>query len=53
MTRAIAQFETPRLIAAIVLLSLMGTGLFGLVSVVERIALPWRRYTTIGARSVR
>jgi ABC-type nitrate/sulfonate/bicarbonate transport system permease component len=53
MTRAIAQFETPRLVAAIVLLSLMGTGLFGLVSLAERIALPWRRYAAIGARSVR
>lgn len=47
MTRAIAQFETPRLVAAIVLLSLMGTGLFALVGLVERIALPWRKYTAI------
>jgi len=43
MTRAIAQFETPRLVAAIVLLSLMATGLFALVGLVERLVLPWRR----------
>lgn len=48
MTRAIAQFQTPRLVAAIVLLSLMGIGLFAAVSLVERIALPWRRYATVG-----
>jgi ABC-type nitrate/sulfonate/bicarbonate transport system permease component len=47
MTRAIAQFETPRLIAAIVLLSLMGVGLFAAVGVVERWLLPWRRFTTV------
>jgi ABC-type nitrate/sulfonate/bicarbonate transport system permease component len=43
MTRAIAQFETPRLVAAIVLLSLMATGLFALVGLAERMILPWRR----------
>jgi ABC-type nitrate/sulfonate/bicarbonate transport system permease component len=46
MTRAIAQFETARLVAAIVLLSLLGTGLFAAVGLIERLALPWRRYTT-------
>ncbi len=46
MTRAIAQFRTDRVIAAIVLLSLMGIGLFAVVSIIERFALPWRRYTT-------
>jgi ABC-type nitrate/sulfonate/bicarbonate transport system permease component len=46
ITRAIAQFETPRLVAAIVLLSAMGTGLFAVVGLIERIVLPWRRYTT-------
>ena len=50
MTRAIAQFETPRLIAAIFLLSLMGTGLFALVGLVERVVLPWRRFTTASDR---
>ncbi|MBA3450268.1 MAG: ABC transporter permease [Chloroflexia bacterium] len=47
MTRAMAQFETPRLVAAIVLLSLMGTGLFAAVGVVERLVLPWRKYGTV------
>ncbi len=50
MTRAIAQFETPRLVAAIILLSVMGTGLFALIGLVERIALPWRKYITIDRR---
>ena len=47
MTRAIAQFETPRLVAAIVLLSMMGTGLFAFVGLVERALLPWRKYATV------
>jgi ABC-type nitrate/sulfonate/bicarbonate transport system permease component len=47
MTRAMAQFATPRLVAAIVLLSLMGVGLFALINLIERLALPWRRYTTV------
>lgn len=47
MTRAIAQFETPRLVAAIVLLSLMGAGLFALVGLVERAVLPWRKYSAV------
>ena len=45
ITRAIAQFETPRLVAAIVLLSLMGTSLFAGVGLVERAVLPWRKFT--------
>jgi ABC-type nitrate/sulfonate/bicarbonate transport system permease component len=47
MTRAMAQFATPRLVASIVLLSLMGVGLFAAIGLVERIALPWRRSTTV------
>lgn len=47
MTRAIAQFETPRLVAAIVLLSFMGSGLFAIVGIVERVVLPWRKYATV------
>jgi ABC-type nitrate/sulfonate/bicarbonate transport system permease component len=47
MTRSIAQFETARLVAAIFLLSLMGTGLFAAVGIIERAALPWRRFTTV------
>lgn len=48
MTRSIAQFETPRLLAAIVLLSVMGTGLFALVSLLERVIMPWRTLTVAG-----
>lgn len=48
MTRAIAQFRTDRVIAAVVLLSLMGIGFFLLVSLLERLLLPWRRYVTDG-----
>jgi ABC-type nitrate/sulfonate/bicarbonate transport system permease component len=47
MTRAIAQFETPRLVAAIVLLSIMGTGLFGTIGLIERAVLPWRKFATM------
>lgn len=47
MTRAIAQFETPRLVAAIVLLSIMGTGLFGIIGLIERVVLPWRTFATV------
>jgi ABC-type nitrate/sulfonate/bicarbonate transport system permease component len=46
MVRAIAQFETPRMVAAIVLLSVMSTGLFATVGLVERALLPWRKYVT-------
>jgi ABC-type nitrate/sulfonate/bicarbonate transport system permease component len=47
MIRAIAQFETARMVAAIVLLSLMSTGLFAAVGLVERALLPWRKYATV------
>lgn len=43
MTRSASQFQTPRLYAAVVIAALLGIGLFALVSVVERWALPWRR----------
>jgi ABC-type nitrate/sulfonate/bicarbonate transport system permease component len=43
LTRAMAQFQTARVVAAILLLSLMGIGLFGLVSLLERLLVPWRR----------
>ncbi len=46
LTRAIAQFRTDRVIAAVVLLSLMGIGLFLIVSLLERLLLPWRRFVT-------
>lgn len=48
LTRAIAQFRTDRVIAAVALLSAMGIGLFLLVSLAERLLLPWRRYVTDG-----
>ena len=44
MDRSAPQFETPRVFACIVILAAMGVGLFTLVSLVERLALPWRRY---------
>jgi ABC-type nitrate/sulfonate/bicarbonate transport system permease component len=47
MVRAIAQFETSRMVAAIVLLSVMSTGLFATVGLVERLMLPWRKYSTM------
>jgi ABC-type nitrate/sulfonate/bicarbonate transport system permease component len=47
MIRAIAQFETPRMVASIVLLSVMSIGLFAAVGLVERAALPWRKYSTM------
>jgi len=46
MQRSAAQFQTARVFAAIVILSAMGVGLFALVSLLERIALPWRRFIT-------
>ena len=45
LTRAMAQFQTERVVAAIFLLSLMGMGLFALVGLLERLLLPWRRFT--------
>lgn len=44
LTRALAQFQTERVIAAVALLSLMGIGLFVLVALVERALTPWRRF---------
>ena len=46
MERAGAQFQTERVFAAIVLLALMGISLFALLTLLERLLLPWRRYTT-------
>ena len=46
MTRSAAQFQTARLFACIVILALMGIGLFSLVALIERRLLPWRRYLT-------
>lgn len=42
MTRSAAQFQTPRLFAAVVIAAVMGVLLFALVALVERLALPWQ-----------
>lgn len=42
MTRSASQFQTPRLYAAVVIAAVLGIGLFALVSLVERFALPWQ-----------
>jgi len=44
MTRSASQFQTPRLYAAVVIAALLGIGLFVLVSLVERFALPWQTH---------
>lgn len=46
MDRSAPQFETPRVFACIVILAVMGVSLFLIVSLIERLALPWRRYMT-------
>ena len=46
MERSAAQFQTDRVFACIVILSLMGIGLFSMLTLAERLALPWRRYLT-------
>jgi ABC-type nitrate/sulfonate/bicarbonate transport system permease component len=46
MQRDSSQFLTARVFAAIFILALMGVGLFGLIGLLERALLPWRRYVT-------
>ncbi len=46
MERSAAQFQTARVFACIVILAIMGISLFGLVALIERLALPWRRFLT-------
>ena len=46
MARAAPQFLTARVFAAIFILSLMGVGLFGMITLLERLLLPWRRYVS-------
>jgi ABC-type nitrate/sulfonate/bicarbonate transport system permease component len=43
INRSRAQFLTDRVFACLVLLALMGVGLFALVALAERLLLPWRR----------
>ncbi|HUG15548.1 MAG TPA: ABC transporter permease [Thermomicrobiales bacterium] len=50
MTRSAAQFQTPRLFAAVTIAALMGVLLFALVALVERLALPWRAAERRGGR---
>ena len=47
LTRAIAQFQTERVVAAVLLLSLIAIGLFAAVAAAERVLLPWRRYVDV------
>jgi ABC-type nitrate/sulfonate/bicarbonate transport system permease component len=46
INRSRAQFLTDRVFACLVLLALMGIGLFALVALAERVLLPWRRVGT-------
>ena len=46
MQRDSSQFQTARVFASIFILALMGVGLFGLIGLLEKLLLPWRRYTT-------
>jgi ABC-type nitrate/sulfonate/bicarbonate transport system permease component len=46
MQRDSSQFLTARVFAAIFILSFMGVGLFALISLLERLLLPWRRHIT-------
>jgi len=46
MERSAAQFQTARVFACIVILAIMGIGLFSLIAIIERLALPWRRFHT-------
>lgn len=50
MTRSAAQFQTPRLFAAVVISAVMGIALFVLVALAERLALPWRSADRRGSR---
>jgi ABC-type nitrate/sulfonate/bicarbonate transport system permease component len=46
MERSAAQFQTARVFACIVILAVMGIGLFSSVATIERLVLPWRRHLT-------
>jgi NitT/TauT family transport system permease protein len=43
ITRSSAQFQSERLFAAVAILAGIGIGLFWLVGLIERLALPWYR----------
>jgi len=46
MQRAASQFQTARVFASIFILAMMGIGLFALVTLIERLVLPWRAFVT-------
>jgi len=48
MERSAAQFQTARVFACMMILAVMGIGLFSVIAGLERLALPWRRYVTEG-----
>ena len=48
INRSRAQFLTDRVFACLVLLAMIGIGLFALVSLAERLLLPWRRSVAPG-----
>jgi ABC-type nitrate/sulfonate/bicarbonate transport system permease component len=51
MERAASQFQTARVFACILILAVMGVGLFTIVTLLERVLLPWRRYVTDGSQN--
>ena len=51
MERSASQFQTARVFACIVILALLGISLFTIVALLERTALPWRRFVTEGAQT--
>lgn len=53
LTRSRAQFLTTRVFASVLLLSLIGVGLFALVALAERLLLPWRRFVASGEATER
>jgi len=48
MTRSASQFQTPRLYAAVTIAALLGIALFALVSLIERLVLPWQTHARRG-----
>lgn len=49
MTRSAAQFQTPRLFAAVIISALLSISLFALVALIERRVLHWRYAAEAGA----
>lgn len=53
ITRSTAQFLTERVFGCLIVLSVMGISLYGLVALAERFALPWRRLSNGNAPGTR